>query len=90
VPHHRTAGRFLGWSGPPGRRVARAVAVARFEARHSADIFNFFELVKQQKILQTSKNGRNLKHVQKLQSKFHMNPLEQPYTVGLAKFTFVQ
>jgi hypothetical protein len=40
--------------------------------------------------LRTLSPGWIHRNVQKLQTKFHWNPLEQPYTVGLTKFIFVQ
>jgi hypothetical protein len=75
------AGRRAPWAVAPGR--IGPDTVRRFKNSLS-DLFNPRN---GSKFLQFIENSRN---VQKIQTKFYWNSLEQLYTVGLIKLIFVQ
>jgi hypothetical protein len=75
------AGRCAPWAIARGR--IGSSTVHNFKICFS-DLFNPKD---GRKLLEFIENCRN---VQKLQTKFHDNPLEQPYMVGLIKLIFAQ
>jgi hypothetical protein len=98
VPPHWLVGRFPYWTGLPGQGprgylAGRAWQAATSSGRptlcaflkiHFSDLFN---PKNGSKFLEFIEKCRN---VQKLQTKFNMNSLEQVYTVGLINLIFVQ
>jgi hypothetical protein len=81
--------RLFSWPRVAGRRVAWAIARTGLRPNTVLDLKFVSNCLTVRNCSKLWKSIEILRNVQKLKTKFHWNPLEQLYAVGLTKFIFV-